>query len=125
MLNAADARRCGLTLIELLLRHPEAVLTHLASARETPPDIRREFPQLVGRVEADVARCQPIDAEAMADAADVVFLALPSPAPMRHVPKLLDAGLRVIDLSADYRLADPAEVQAFLNELTSMLALGE
>lgn len=97
----------GLTLIELLLRHSEVELAYLASARDTLPDIRDEFPQLIGRVDESVAGCRPIDAESMADAADVVFLPVPSPESMALVPGLLDAGLRVIDLSADYRLADP------------------
>ena len=97
----------GLQLIDLLLRHPTARITYLASAREELPDIREEFPQLLGRLDADPAQCRPIDPEAMARAADVAMLALPHRAAMIHVPRLLDAGLRVIDLSADYRLADP------------------
>ncbi|MFP4144256.1 MAG: N-acetyl-gamma-glutamyl-phosphate reductase [Phycisphaeraceae bacterium] len=95
----------GYWLIELLLRHPEAELTYLASHRDELPDIREEFPTLAGRVPGDVARCQPIAPEAIAEAADVAFLALPHRAAMAYAPKLLDAGLRVIDLSADYRLA--------------------
>lgn len=96
----------GLHLLDLLARHPEAETTYLASARDRLPDIRDEFPQLLGRVSEDVAVCKPVDAEAIADAADVAFLALPHRAAMAYAPKLLDAGLRVIDLSADYRLAD-------------------
>ncbi|MEE9404347.1 MAG: N-acetyl-gamma-glutamyl-phosphate reductase, partial [Algisphaera sp.] len=51
---------------------------------------------------------RPIDAEQIAAAADVVFLGLPHKAAMAYAPMLLDAGLRVIDLSADYRLKDAA-----------------
>lgn len=93
----------GLHLAELLARHPGAELTYLASHRDELPDLRDEFPRLHGRIRPDVAQCRPIDPEAMAAACDVVFLALPHRAAMAYVPQLLDAGLRVIDLSADYR----------------------
>lgn len=98
----------GVALIQLLLRHPHAKLTYLASHREELPKISDVFPQLLGRVPEEVATCRPIDPDAIARAADVVFLALPHRAAMAYVPPLLDAGLRVIDLSADYRMSDPA-----------------
>ncbi len=98
----------GYHLIDLILRHPEAELTYLASHRDELPDMRAEFPKLLGRLPADIAVCRPIDPEAIAQAADVVFLALPHRAAMSYAPGLLDAGLRVVDLSADYRLSDPA-----------------
>ena len=98
----------GYHLIDLLLRHPAAELTYLASHREQLPDMREEFPGLLGRLAEDVAVCRPIDAEAIAQNADVALLALPSGAAMAHAPALLDAGVRVVDLSADYRLTDPA-----------------
>jgi len=96
----------GLWLIDLLARHPRATVTYLASARDELPDIRDEFPRLLGRIGEAAAHCRPIDPEAIAEAADIVFLALPHKAAMAQTPALLDAGLRVIDLSADYRLAD-------------------
>src|SRR5690606_26845 len=94
----------GYYLIDLLLRHPQVRLTYLASHRDDLPDIRQEFPRLLGRVDEEVAVCQPIDAERIAQEADVAFLALPHKAAMSYAPQLLDAGVRVIDLSADYRL---------------------
>jgi N-acetyl-gamma-glutamyl-phosphate reductase len=93
----------GFYLIQLLLRHPLAKPTYLASAREELPAIAAEFPQLRGR--CDLV-CRPIDAKAMAREADVVFTCLPHAVALKHVPALLDAGLKVIDLSADYRLRD-------------------
>ncbi len=102
----------GLWLIDLLARHPLATVTYLASHRDELPDIRDEFPRLLGRIADPVAVCRPIDPEVMAEEADVAFLALPHRAAMAYAPKLLDAGLRVIDLSADYRLADPSLYEA-------------
>lgn len=93
----------GLHLAELLARHPQAELTYLASHRDELPDLREEFPRLYGRIAAEVAQCRPIDPEAMAEVCDLAFLALPHRAAMAYVPQLLDVGLRVIDLSADYR----------------------
>lgn len=94
----------GFVLIDLLLRHPFAEVTYLASHRDELPDLRDEFPPLLGRLDPEVAVARPIDAEAIAQEADVVFLGLPHKAAMAYTPSLLDAGLRVIDLSADYRL---------------------
>lgn len=93
----------GYHLIELLLRHPSARLTYLASQRQVLPNIADEFPRLLGRCEMN---CRPIHAASISDAADVALLCLPHVASMQYVPALLEAGLRVIDLSADYRLAD-------------------
>lgn len=96
----------GLCLIELLAKHPAADVTYLASAREELPLISDIFPQLLDRLPADVATCKPIDPARMAEQADVVFLALPHMIAMQYVGPLLDAGLKVIDLSADYRISD-------------------
>ncbi|MEM1109029.1 MAG: N-acetyl-gamma-glutamyl-phosphate reductase [Planctomycetota bacterium] len=98
----------GMYLVKLLHRHPQAELTYLASHRDELPDLRDEFPSLLGLLDEDVAQCRPIDPDAIAKVADVVFLGLPHKAAMAYAPQLLDAGLRVIDLSADYRLSDQA-----------------
>ena len=96
----------GLHLVKLLLRHPQVELSYLASRREQLPDLLVEFPQLRGLLPPGVAGCRPIDPAAIAREADVVFLCMPNQAAMRVVPPLLKANVRVIDLSADYRLHD-------------------
>lgn len=96
----------ALYLIEILLHHPSAKVTYLATQREALPNIADDFPQFRARCEM---AGQPIDPAAIAAAADVAFLCLPHVASMQYAPKLLDAGLRVIDLSADYRLRDAAQ----------------
>lgn len=93
----------GLELIRILLRHPAAEITYLASARAELPNIADEFPQLAGRCELD---CRPLESQAIAEEADVALVCLPHVAAMEYVPHLLTAGLRVVDLSADYRLGD-------------------
>ncbi|MDH3583390.1 MAG: N-acetyl-gamma-glutamyl-phosphate reductase [Phycisphaerae bacterium] len=99
----------GEWLIELLLGHPAAALTYLASARAELPNIAEIFPRFQSRCEI---QCRPVDHAAIAAEADVVFLALPHKAAMEHAPGLLDAGLKVVDLSADYRLRDADRYEA-------------
>ena len=93
----------ALWLVKLLARHAQAEVTYLASHREQLPHIVEEFPELLGVCDL---QCRPIDAAAMADEADLAFVCLPHMAAMAYVPQLLEAGLRVIDLSADYRLSN-------------------
>jgi N-acetyl-gamma-glutamyl-phosphate reductase len=93
----------SLETIRWLLRHPSAKITYLASRKEEQ-SISTLFPELLGRFDLPI---RPFDAAAIAKEADVAFLCLPHVTAMEHVPPLLDAGLKVIDLSADYRLTDP------------------
>jgi N-acetyl-gamma-glutamyl-phosphate reductase len=96
----------GFHLIDLLLGHPLAELTYLASHREELPNLIEVFPRFLGRLPGHLATCRAIDPSAMAREADVVFLCLPHRTAMAQAPRLLEAGLRVVDLSADYRLKD-------------------
>ena len=94
----------GLELIDILLRHPHTDIVYLGSRREELPHIVSVWPQLRGRLDM---RCGPLDPDAM-PSMDVAFVALPHTVAMGHVPALLAKGATVIDLSADYRLKDPA-----------------
>jgi N-acetyl-gamma-glutamyl-phosphate reductase len=98
----------GLELIETLLAHPTLRVGYLASAREKAPRIDDEFPRLAGRLPDHVAQCRPIDHDAIAHTCKggVAFLCLPHDAAMVHAPALLARGMKVIDLSAAYRLKD-------------------
>lgn len=92
--------------MQILLRHPSAKVTYLASARDELPDIVDQFPQLLGQMEPVVSQCRPIDPKVISREADVAFLCLPHEAALTCTPRLLDAGIRVIDLSASYRFTD-------------------
>ncbi len=97
----------GLELIEWLLRHPELRVAYLATARDVQPRIDEEFPRLAGRLESGLARCRAIDPEAMhAAGVKLAFLCLPHEAAMKHAGALLARDIRVVDLSAAYRLRD-------------------
>lgn len=91
----------ALFLLWWLHRHEHVEVVYLASHRDELPKIDEEFPQLAGMYDMT---CQPIDVQAISGCADVAFLCLPHVVSMQWAGKLVDAGLRVIDLSADYRL---------------------
>ncbi len=98
----------GLELIEIIARHPRMRIGYLASARTPAPRIDAEFPRLIGRLGEGVsAECGPIDADQIAKACRLAFLCLPHEAAMEHAPALLARGVKVVDLSAAYRLRDP------------------
>jgi N-acetyl-gamma-glutamyl-phosphate reductase len=94
----------ALELIKILLRHPEAEITALTSRSEGNPHVASVHPQLAGRMDLSMADLTPAEIAARADFA---FSCLPHGITSSLVPKLLDAGLRVVDLSADYRLNSP------------------
>lgn len=93
----------ALELIILLLRHPQAEVTAVTSRKETCP-LHEVHPSLSGRLDLSFTNPSP---EELAEIADVVFCCLPHKASMDSIPSLLATGLKVIDLSADYRLSDP------------------
>lgn len=95
----------ALELIRILLRHPGANITALTSRQEGAPHVSSVHPSLYGRLDL---HCENLSPEEVAGRCELVFCALPHAASMAVVPTLLDAGVRVIDLSADYRLSDPA-----------------
>lgn len=94
----------ALELIRILLRHPQVEITAITSRSESGP-VSRVHPSLSGRLDLPFTNPAP---EQLAEQADVCFCCLPHVASMEAIPALLSAGLKVIDLSADYRLNDPA-----------------
>ena len=95
----------GVESIEILLRHPEAELTYLTALPEECGHVADVFGQLRGRLDMTI---EPLDLDKLSKLADAALCCLPHKVSMSFVPKLLDAGLKVIDFSADYRLKDLA-----------------
>ncbi len=92
-------------LIQILLRHPAAEIVAVTSRQEGTPLLAELHPSLTGCTDL---RCQPFDADLLvARGVECVFSCLPHGASMSTLPALLQRGVRVIDLSADYRLRDP------------------
>ena len=93
----------GAESIEIILRHSEAELTYLTALPEECGAVEDVFPQFKGRCGLEI---EPLDLDKLSNLADVALCCLPHKVSMGFVPKLLNAGLKVIDFSADYRLKD-------------------
>ena len=98
----------ALELIKILLRHPGAEIVAVTSRQEGQPHIAMIHPSLTGRVDLRLEDLSPAEVAARAEC---VFSCLPHGASATVIPRVLDAGSRVVDFSADYRLND-AEVYA-------------
>jgi len=94
----------GVELLRLLAQHPQVELAVITSRGEAGRPVADLFPNLRGRV--DLAFSEPDDKSLAA--CDVVFSATPNGVAMTHARQLLDAGTKLIDLAADFRLKDPA-----------------
>ena len=94
----------GAELLRLLSQHPEVAIEVVTSRAEAGKRVDEIFPNLRGVMDhsfgtPDVDRL---------GACDAVFFATPNGTAMRLVPDILNAGSRVIDLAADFRLKDPS-----------------
>lgn len=92
----------GVELLRLLANHPNAKVSTITSRGEAGVHIADYFPSLRGVY--DLTFQDPEQADLAA--CDVVFFATPHGVAMRDAPALLECGVRVIDLSADFRLQD-------------------
>ena len=93
----------ALELLRILLRHPHVQVTAVTSRSETG-HIGDVHPLVRGQLNLKLENLTPAQ---LGERADVVFCCLPHVASMEAIPSLLAAGLKVVDLSADYRLRDP------------------
>ena len=94
----------GVELLRLLVTHPNVELSCITSRGEAGLPVSDMFPSLRGRV--DIAFSDP--ATANLAACDIVFFATPNGIAMQQARALLDAGVRLIDLAADFRIKDIA-----------------
>lgn len=94
----------GVELLRLLAAHPEVQLTAITSRKENGIPVADFFPSLRGRV--SLAFTTP--EKANLKECDVVFFATPHGIAMAQAPELLEAGVKIIDLAADFRLKDTA-----------------
>ena len=93
----------ALEAIKILLRHPDVKIVAVTSRQEGRPPISTVHPSLVGRLELPLEDLEP---EEVGRRADCVFGCLPHCASAEILPRVLAAGARVVDFSADYRLDD-------------------
>ena len=97
----------GVELLRLLAQHPQVQLTAITSRTEDGLPVSDLFPSLRKRV--GLRFSDP--AKANLAACDVVFFATPHGVAMAQAPALLEAGVKVIDLGADFRLKSDAEFE--------------
>lgn len=94
----------GVELLRLLARHPEVKLHAITSRKEAGLPVSDLFPNLRGHV--DLVFSDP--AQAGLENCDLVFFATPNGIAMEQARALVDAGVRIIDLAADFRIKDVA-----------------
>ena len=100
----------GGELLRLLLLHPQVEVTMVTSRQSAGEYIFNAHPNLRGLTQLKFV---PQDIADLQKNCDLVFTATPHGGSVNLVPKLLEAGLKVIDMSADFRLKNPADYEAW------------
>lgn len=100
----------GQELLKILSGHPDVKITYLFSRLDKPKKIGEIFPKFIGVLDLECSNT--IDIGEIKRLCEVVFLALPHTVSMQIAPRLIEAGLKVIDLSADYRFKDVKTYEA-------------
>lgn len=99
----------GVELLRLLIQHPEVEIAVITSRSEAGKPVAGLFPNLRGHLDLNFSQPDAV----VLSSCDVVFFATPNGTAMGMTPALLDAGVKVVDLAADFRLKDPAEWEAW------------
>jgi N-acetyl-gamma-glutamyl-phosphate/LysW-gamma-L-alpha-aminoadipyl-6-phosphate reductase len=100
----------GSELLRLLLMHPQVEVTMVTSRQSAGEFIFNVHPNLRGLTQLKFV---PQDMAELQKNCDLVFTATPHGGSVNLVPKLLEAGLKVIDMSADFRLKKPADYETY------------
>jgi N-acetyl-gamma-glutamyl-phosphate reductase len=106
----------GQELLRLLARHPAVAIT-AAMSSSTATATSRRLPALAHIFSGELTAFAP---DALAESADIVFLALPDSAAAEVAPQLTKAGVRVVDLSGAFRLRDAARRSHWYPETRSL-----
>lgn len=102
----------GVEVCRLVLNHPNMELVMATDRKEAGTKLAAVYPSFAGVSDIELSLPDP---ERIAEVADVAFLAVPHTASLAITPRLLEAGVTVLDLSADYRLHDPKVYEAWYN----------
>ena len=103
----------GMELLRILLTHPAVELTAVTSRAEAGKRLDEVFPRFAKAASASLAFCQPDPDHIASTGAKVAFLALPHGVAAEIARALLERDIKVIDLSADFRLSSPAIYEEF------------
>ena len=102
----------GVEVVRLVLGHPGLELTVVTDRKEAGTRLSALYPSLLGSCDLELVLPE---ADYISAHADVAFLAVPHTASLALTPALLERGVTVLDLSADYRLRDPEVYAAWYN----------
>lgn len=100
----------GEKLVEILAGHKEVEISYLCSRIQDPVPYGEYFPRFKNIVDIPL---EHMDVEKAAQMCDLLFLSLPHTVSMEKAAYLLEKGKKVIDLSADYRIKDPAVYEKY------------
>ena len=106
----------GEELVRLLIRHPGVLIVALTSRQHAGEPLGQVFPKFAGQHYGELTFIDSDVAKIVSTGARYVFLALPHGLASEYAVPFADAGLRVIDLSADFRIKDSAVYQEFYGE---------
>ncbi|MFH1060600.1 MAG: N-acetyl-gamma-glutamyl-phosphate reductase [Pseudomonadota bacterium] len=112
----------GVELMRIIAGHPELSLNAVSSRQYQGQAVAAVFGSLEGAVELDFCAAEPA---AMAQEADLVFLAVPHQTAMSAAVEILEAGAKIVDLSADFRLCNQAVYEQWYAPHTCPHLLGE
>ncbi len=102
----------GIEAARIMLGHPGFELVYATSDSDAGKPLAQVYPGLAGVTGLCFQTC---DVAAIAEQCELVFLAVPHTASLGLTPALLEAGMTVIDLSADYRLKDSVVYEQWYN----------
>lgn len=107
----------GQELVRLLAMHPRVEIVSVTSRQEAGRNLTDVFPRLAGAPSVSkLTFTEPRISDIVASGAELAFLALPHGVAAEYAIPLLEAGLKVIDLSADFRLRDAAVYEEFYGQ---------
>jgi N-acetyl-gamma-glutamyl-phosphate reductase len=112
----------GAELVKILSAHPQVDLTVATSRQYAGKPFTSAFPFMRGLTDLV---CEELDMDTIADKTDVVFTSLPHKLPLSIVPQLIERGVKVIDLSADFRFSNVETYEAFYQPHTAKDLLGK
>ncbi|HZK40661.1 MAG TPA: N-acetyl-gamma-glutamyl-phosphate reductase, partial [Atribacterota bacterium] len=111
----------GKELVKILIHHKEVELVHLVSSSCAGKNIAEIFPEFLNKLDKKLIS---LNLNVVSQDSDLVFTALPHTVSMNIVPELLKKGVKVIDLSADYRINDPAVYKEWYEKEHNQISKG-
>lgn len=111
----------GKELVKILMNHPKVELVYLTSSTYAGKSIAKIFPEFLNKLDKKLIN---FNLDVVSQDSDLVFTALPHTVSMDVVPELLKKGVKVIDLSADYRIKNPAVYQEWYEKEHNQISKG-